>query len=97
MSFSFFKALYYPASESKEREINNMQPKTFRKILDCLFRGRVTLSCIEDAKKEGVKDDDVEMKEEKAEDSKKGEAKAVNVKNDESTEGKTDERRKIAS
>merc|ERR1712088_890590 len=49
MSSPFFKALYYPASESKEREINNMQPKTFRKILDYLFRGRVPLSSIEDA------------------------------------------------
>jgi len=49
MSSPFFKSLYYPASESKEREINNMQPKTFRKILDYLFRGRVPLSSIEDA------------------------------------------------
>merc|ERR1712088_94704 len=49
MSSPFFKALYYPASDSKEREINNMQPKTFRKILDYLFRGRVPLSSIEDA------------------------------------------------
>merc|ERR1712088_564103 len=49
MSSPFFKALYYPASESKEREINNMQPKTFRKILDYLFRGRAPLSSIEDA------------------------------------------------
>merc|ERR1712150_120110 len=48
MSSQFFKALYYPASESKEREINNMQPKTFRKILDKLFRGRVLLSSIKD-------------------------------------------------
>merc|ERR1712060_1036068 len=45
----FFKDLYYPASETKEREISNMQPKTFRKILDYLFRGRVPLSSIEDA------------------------------------------------
>merc|ERR1712025_1467743 len=49
MSSPFFESLYYPASESKEREINNMQPKTFRKILDYLFRGRVPLSSIEDA------------------------------------------------
>jgi len=49
MSSPFFKSLYYPASDSKEREINNMQPKTFRKILDYLFRGRVPLSSIEDA------------------------------------------------
>jgi len=49
MSSKFFKDLYYPASETKEREISNMQPKTFRKILDYLFRGRVPLSSIEDA------------------------------------------------
>merc|ERR1712212_721184 len=49
MSSTFFKDLYYPASETKEREISNMQPKTFRKILDYLFRGRVPLSSIEDA------------------------------------------------
>merc|ERR1712088_622317 len=49
MSSPFFKALYYPASDSKEKEINGMQPKTFRKILDYLFRGRVPLSSIEDA------------------------------------------------
>merc|ERR1712088_506180 len=49
MSSPFFKSLFYPVSESKEREINGMQPKTFRKILDYLFRGRVPLSSIEDA------------------------------------------------
>jgi len=49
MSSPFFKSLYYPASDTKEREINDMQPKTFRKILDYLFRGRVPLSSIEDA------------------------------------------------
>ena len=49
MSSKFFKDLYYPASETKEREISNMQPKTFRKILDYLFRGSVPLSPIEDA------------------------------------------------
>merc|ERR1712212_866038 len=51
MSSPFFKSLYYPASDTKEREINDMQPKTFRKILDYLFRGRVPLSSIEDASK----------------------------------------------
>merc|ERR1712109_291736 len=35
--------------DSKEKEINGMQPKTFRKILDYLFRGRVPMSSIEDA------------------------------------------------
>merc|ERR1712150_208529 len=39
----------YPVCESKEREINNLQPKTFCKILDPLSRGRVTLPSIEDA------------------------------------------------
>ena len=49
MSSKFFKDLYYPASETKATQISNMQPNTFRKILDYLFRGRVTLSSIEDA------------------------------------------------
>ena len=33
MSSPFFKPLYYPASDCKEREINNMQPKTFRDVV----------------------------------------------------------------
>jgi len=51
MSSPYFKSLFYPSiiGDSKEKEINGMQPKTFRKILDYLFRGRVPLSSIEDA------------------------------------------------
>merc|ERR1712060_64685 len=59
----FFKDLYYPASETKEREISNMQPKTFRKILDYLFRGRVPLSSIEDAWKVKVAGRTFDLKE----------------------------------
>lgn len=51
MSSPYFKQLFYPSiiGDSMEKEINGMQPKTFRKILDYLFRGRVPLSSIEDA------------------------------------------------
>merc|ERR1712109_244307 len=51
MSSPYFKSLFYPSiiGDSKEKEINGMQPKTFRKILDYLFRGRVPMSSIEDA------------------------------------------------
>merc|ERR1712088_205924 len=63
MSSPFFKSLFYPVSESKEREINGMQPKTFRKILDYLFRGRVPLSSIEDAWKVKVAGRTFQLKE----------------------------------
>ena len=63
ISSPFFKSLFYPISESKEREINGMQPKTFRKILDYLFRGRVSLSSIEDAWKVKVAGRTFQLKE----------------------------------
>merc|ERR1712012_1042782 len=44
----YFKNLFYPPT-GYEKPITGMQPKTFRKILDYLFRGRVPLSSIEDA------------------------------------------------
>jgi len=49
VSSPLFRSLYYLASDTKERETKDMQPKMFRKILDYLFRGRVPLSSIEDA------------------------------------------------
>lgn len=49
VSSSYFKNLFYPPGENMVREIPGTQPKTFRKILDYLFRGRVPLSSIEDA------------------------------------------------
>ena len=63
ISSPFFKSLFYPISESKEREINGMQPKTFRKILDYLFRGRVSLSSIEYAWKVKVAGRTFQLKE----------------------------------
>jgi hypothetical protein len=61
MSSPYFKQLFYPSiiGDSMEKEINGMQPKTFRKILDYLFRGRVPLSSIEDAWKVKVAGRDV--------------------------------------
>jgi len=49
ISSTYFKELFYPPREDKTREIPQLQPKIFRKILDYLFRGRVPLSSIEDA------------------------------------------------
>ena len=49
--------------DSKEKEITGMQPKTFRKILDYLFRGRVPLSSIEDAWKVEVAGRMLQLKE----------------------------------
>lgn len=49
MSSPYFKSILYPMQEVQRKEVNGMQPKTFRKILDYLFRGRVPLSSIEDA------------------------------------------------
>ena len=63
ISSPFFKSLFYPISESKEREINGMQPKTFRKILDYLFRGRVSLSSIKYAWKVKVAGRTFQLKE----------------------------------
>lgn len=48
-SSSYFKAMFYPPTEDKRRVIPGIQGKTFRKILDYLFRGAVPLSSIEDA------------------------------------------------
>lgn len=58
----YFKALFYPPG-GKEKKINGMQPKTFRKILDYLFRGRVPLSSIEDAWKVKVAGRTFQLKE----------------------------------
>merc|ERR1712038_1978654 len=65
MSSPYFKSLFYPSiiGDSKEKEINGMQPKTFRKILDYLFRGRVPLSSIEDAWKVKVAGRTFQLKE----------------------------------
>merc|ERR1712179_56006 len=65
MSSPYFKSLFYPSilGDSKEREINGMQPKTFKKILDYLFRGRVPLSSIEDAWKVKVAGRTFQLKE----------------------------------
>lgn len=49
MSSPYFKSILYPQQNPQRKEVNGMQPKTFRKILDYLFRGRVPLSSIEDA------------------------------------------------
>lgn len=49
MSSPYFKSLLYPLSDPQRKVVSGMQPKTFRKILDYLFRGRVPLSSIEDA------------------------------------------------
>ena len=62
MSSPYFKALFYPAT-GKQKKINGMQPKTFRKILDYLFRGRVPLSSIEDAWKVKVAGRTFQLKE----------------------------------
>jgi len=65
MSSPYFKSLFYPSilGDSKEKEINGMQPKTFKKILDYLFRGRVPLSSIEDAWKVKVAGRTFQLKE----------------------------------
>lgn len=62
MSSPYFKTMFYPAS-GKHQKINGMQPKTFRKILDYLFRGRVPLSSIEDAWKVKVAGRTFQLKE----------------------------------
>jgi len=58
----YFKSLFYPPAD-KEQFVNGMQPKTFRKILDYLFRGRVPLSSIEDAWKVKVAGRTFQLKE----------------------------------
>merc|ERR1712007_399633 len=63
VSSSYFKNLFYPPGESLVREIPGTQPKTFRKILDYLFRGRVPLSSIEDAWKVKVAGRTFQLKE----------------------------------
>jgi len=65
MSSPYFKSMFYPAlaSDGKQQRINGMQPKTFRKILDYLFRGRVPLSSIEDAWKVKVAGRTFQLKE----------------------------------
>merc|ERR1712066_84983 len=63
ISSNYFKELFYPPREDMKREITGMQPKTFRKILDYLFRGRVPLSSIEDAWKVKVAGRTFELKE----------------------------------
>jgi len=63
ISSPFFKDLFYPPREDKIREIPDMQPKIFRKILDYLFRGRVPLSSIEDAWKVKVAGRTFDLKE----------------------------------
>ncbi len=45
----YFKSMFYPPSGSNRKEIQEVQPAIFRKILDYLFRGRVPLSSVEDA------------------------------------------------
>jgi len=49
----YFKGLFYPPTGDNRRSVDNMQPQTFRKVLDYLFRGRVSLSSVEDAWKVG--------------------------------------------
>ncbi len=49
ISSPYFKSLFYPPRENNRREIDDMQPQIFRKILDYLFRGRVSLSTVDDA------------------------------------------------
>ncbi len=49
ISSPYFKELFYPPREDARREIRDMEPQVFRKILDYLFRGRVSLSTVEDA------------------------------------------------
>jgi len=63
ISSPYFKELFYPPREDKTREIPNMQPKIFRKILDYLFKGRVPLSSIEDAWKVKVAGRTFDLKE----------------------------------
>merc|ERR1712066_156700 len=63
ISSNYFKELFYPPREDMKREITGMQPKTFRKILDYLFRGRVPLSSIEDAWKVKVAGRTFQLKE----------------------------------
>jgi len=58
----YFKNLFYPPT-GYEKPITGMQPKTFRKILDYLFRGRVPLSSIEDAWKVKVAGRTFQLKE----------------------------------
>merc|ERR1712156_694242 len=58
----YFKNLFYPPT-GYEKPITGMEPKTFRKILDYLFRGRVPLSSIEDAWKVKVAGRTFQLKE----------------------------------
>ena len=63
MSSPHFKSILYPMQDVQRKEVNGMQPKTFRKILDYLFRGRVPLSSIEDAWKIKVAGKTFQLKE----------------------------------
>merc|ERR1711942_409206 len=63
LSSSYFKDLFYPARFDKRWEVEGIQPKTFRKILDYLFRGRVPLGSIEDAWKVKVAGRTFDLKE----------------------------------
>merc|ERR1711962_1267380 len=65
VSSPYFKDMFFPprANDDKKRVIEGMQPKTFRKILDYLFRGRVPLSSIEDAWKVKVAGRTFQLKE----------------------------------
>ena len=62
-----------------------MQPKTFRKILDYLFRGRVPLSSIEDAWK-------VKVVESKTDEDKKEDTKPEEKKDSEEEKKETDDK-----
>lgn len=65
VSSPYFKALFYPPKEGddKKREVEDMQPKIFRKVLDYLFRGRVPLTSIDDAWRVKVAGRKFELKE----------------------------------
>lgn len=65
VSSPYFKDLFYPPKldDDKRRVIKDMQPQTFRKILDYLFRGKVPLTSIDDAWKVKVAGRTFQLKE----------------------------------
>jgi len=65
VSSPYFKDLFYPPKENddKKRNIKDMQPNIFRKILDYLFRGKVPLTSIDDAWKVKVAGRKFQLKE----------------------------------
>lgn len=65
ISSPYFKALFYPPKQNddKKREVQDMQPQIFRKVLDYLFRGKVPLTSIDDAWRVKVAGRQFELKE----------------------------------